>query len=253
MARKNRRNRRRRCGRFAFLYQVLCVVVIMIAILAALAVFFKADHIEVSGNKRYTEEEVIAASGVKKGANLYFLNKYDIAETINSKLSYVEGVRIHRELPDTLCIEITECQDHLVIKQGKKAWRVCHSGKIVDCVNLSQVSGKDTVITGLTLRKPEVGAPISVKEEEQLARTQLLELTSQLRSKKMLKDVQEIHLEDPKIITIRYLDRFNVEFLWDADFDYKLNFLLAVVDKLEDYERGTLKLTGDGEARFIME
>ena len=61
------------------------------------------------------------------------------------------------------------------------------------------------------------------------------------------------YLEDPELITIRYLDRFNAEFLWGADFDYKLDFLAAVVAKLENNERGTLKLTKDGEARFIME
>ena len=52
---------------------------------------------------------------------------------------------------------------------------------------------------------------------------------------------------------MRYLNRFDVEFLWGADFDYKLSFLQAVVQKMEDNERGTLKLTRDGEARFITE
>ena len=253
MARRNRHNRRRRRGRFAFLYQVLCLVVILSAVLAALTIFFKADHVKVAGAEHYTEAEVIEASGVKMGSNLYLINKYDVAENINQNLSYVESVRIHRELPDTLCIDIVECKDQVAIEQNGKAWKICTKGKIVDCLDPKKLEKDTTIVTGLQMRKPQLGRSIVVPEKEALARQQLLELLGQLREKKMLPDVQEIHLEDPNIITIRYLDRFNVEFLWEADFDYKLNFLRAVVDKLEDYEKGTLKLTGDGEARFIME
>ena len=42
-----------------------------------------------------------------------------------------------------------------------------------------------------------------------------------------------------------------MEIPWNADLDYKLNFLAAVVTKLEDYETGTLKMMTDGEARLI--
>ena len=69
----------------------------------------------------------------------------------------------------------------------------------------------------------------------------------------MLGDVQQIHLEDSACITFRYLDRLNVQIPWDADFDYKLRFLAKVVDKLEPYETGTLRMMADGEARLKSE
>ena len=42
-----------------------------------------------------------------------------------------------------------------------------------------------------------------------------------------------------------------MQFLWDADFDYKLDYLAAVVDKLEDNEKGTIDMTQEGKASFI--
>ena len=54
MARRSRRNRRRSRGRFAFLYRLLCFVLICAAIVGALVLFFKVDTISVSGNDRYT-------------------------------------------------------------------------------------------------------------------------------------------------------------------------------------------------------
>ena len=72
MAGRKKHNRRRRRGSFAPLYKVLCLVLIVGAIAAAMAVFFKAEKIEVSGNSRYTTRQVVDACGVEQGDNLFF-------------------------------------------------------------------------------------------------------------------------------------------------------------------------------------
>ena len=79
----------------------------------------------------------------------------------------------------------------------------------------------------------------------------LLTILTLLDDKGMLHHVQVIDLSDAARITIRYMDRFDVQFLWDADFDYKLDYLAAVVDKLEDNEKGTIDMTQEGKASFI--
>ena len=252
MARRNKRNRRRRRGSFSFLYKMLCFVVIVGAIAAAMAVFFKADHIEITGNSRYQTEEVLAASELNIEDNLFFLNKYAVAEKISAALPYVESVQINRRLPDALCIRVQECVCNVALQHEGKVWILCDSGKIVDAME-PEAAQNCTQVTGVTPKAPQVGAVLTADEQTQLALEQLMEMIRQLRAKGMLADVQEIHLEEASVITMRYLDRFDVEFLWGTDFDYKLSFLQAVVQKMEDYERGTLKLTRDGEVRFIAE
>ena len=247
-----KRRRRRRRGGLGFVYMLLCLALITGAIASALAVFFKADHITVEGNNRYDAQQVIDVSEVQYADNLFFMNKYDVAAKITKALPYVEAVRINRQLPDTLCIHIEECVCSVAIRQEGTAWILCSTGKIVDSVAAEESEGY-TVVTGLALREPTRGAVVQADETDEMIRQQLLTILQQLRAKGMLSQVQEIHLEDPELITIRYLDRFNAEFLWGADFDYKLDFLAAVAAKLENNERGTLKLTKDGEARFIME
>ena len=86
MARNRSTNRRRRRGRFSF----LCILLIAGAVVAALTVFFKVQSITVSGNARYTSEEVVAASGIEIEDNLFLLNKYSAAQAIFEKLPYVE-------------------------------------------------------------------------------------------------------------------------------------------------------------------
>lgn len=251
MARRRKRNRRRRRGGFAGLYKLLCFLLIIGAIVAALALFFKVETIRVTGNARYSTQTVAQASGMQQGDNLFLMNKYEVARRISAELPYVESVRITRTLPDALLIDIQECTCGAALVQDGTTWVLCSSGKIVDALEGDTAEGY-AVVTGLPVTAPQVGTVIAAAEEEnETACEQLKILLAQLRSKNMLGDVQEIHLENSEYITLRYLDRFDVEIPWDADFDYKLNFLTAVVEKLEDYETGTLKMMKDGEARLI--
>ncbi len=247
MGRRTRRKRRNNRGRFAVLYRLLAFVVICGAIVAALALFFKVEHFEVEGSTRYTQEEVVAASGLNMGDNLFLMDKYEVANRIRSALNYVETVRITRSLPSTLHIAITECRFTVAVEQNGELWLVSGNGKIVDTVTPGTES--HAMVTGLDLLDPQVGQ--NIRSENENACSVLLELLGLLRDKDMLGDVQAIHLEDAAQITMQYLDRFTVQLPWNADLDYKLNYLLAVVDRLEDNETGTINMMQDHKVNFV--
>ena len=99
-ARKDRnRRRRRRRGRFGFLYKLLSFLIIFAAILAGCVAFFRVNQVVVSGNSRYSAQEVIAASGVELGDNLFLVNRPQTAQSILRALPYVENaVPVHRFL-----------------------------------------------------------------------------------------------------------------------------------------------------------
>ena len=249
MARRKKNNRRRRRGSFAPLYKLFCFALIVGAMVTALAIFFKVEHVAVAGNDRYSAMEIISASGVRKDDNLYFMNKYDVAGRISEALPYVESVSIHRDLPDTLHVEVQECICGVALEQDGKTWVLCSSGKVVEAKE-GAADESYILVTGVTLTDLRVGSIAQADEANAPQYRTLLEILHQLRSKGMLEGVQAIHLEDSECITVRYLDRFDVQLPWDADFDYKFDFLAAVVAKLEDYETGTLRMMADGEARL---
>ena len=249
MARRRSYHRKRRQGRFSFLYKILIFVAICGAIAVALALFFKVDTITVTGNSRYTANQIIEASGIETGDNMFFLNKYHASERITAALPYVETVRSSRQLPDTLVVTVTECTAPAAVSQDGKLWLLSGDGKIVDA---KTGDGKQyAVVEGLTLLEPQVGADLQVPEEQQPSARLLLTLLGLLRDKNMLGDVQTIDLSDTASVVMRYLDRFDVTFRWDADFDYKLDYLLAVVERLEVNEKGAIDMTQEGKASFI--
>ena len=237
MARRRRRHRRK--GRFAFLYKLMTFLLICGALVAALALFFKVESIEITGTSRYSTDEVERASGVHVGDNLYLMDKNAVAT-----------VQISRRLPKTLCISVTECRGLAAIEQDGRLWLISEGGKLVDTAPADDAA-QYAVVTGLTLESPELGRHFTASADYERAGELLGTLLHELRSKDMLTDVSAIHLEDASAVTVRYLDRFDVEFFWDADFDYKLNYLAAVVQELEANEKGTILMTHEGEARFI--
>ena len=249
MARRNRYNRRRRQGRFSFLYKILVFVAICGAIAVALALFFKVDKVTVTGNSRYSADKIVEAAGIQTGDNMFFLNKYKASEQITTALPYVETVQIRRQLPDTLVVTVTECTAPAAVQQDGKLWLLSGDGKIVDS---KTGDGKQyAMVKGLSLLEPQVGSDIQVPDEEQSSAQLLLTLLGLLRDKDMLADVQSIDLSDSATVILRYLDRFDVTFRWDADFDYKLDYLLAVVERLEINEKGAIDMTQEGKASFI--
>ena len=249
MARRRSYQRKRRQGRFSFLYRILVFVAICGAIAVALALFFKVETITVAGNSRYTAKQIVEAGGMQVGDNMFFLNKYKASEKITASLPYVETVRISRQLPNTLVVTVTECTAPAAVAQDGKLWLLSGDGKIVD---EKTGDGKQyALVKGLSLLDPQVGTDIQVPEEEQSSAQLLLTLLGLLRDKNMLSDVQTIDLSDTASVVMGYLDRFDVTFRWDADFDYKLDYLLAVVERLEVNETGSIDMTQEGKASFI--
>lgn len=252
MARRTRRTRKRRRGSFALLYRLLAFVLICTAIALALTLFFRIRTISVSGNSRYTSEAIIEAAQVSEGDNLFLLNKYSAAERIRQKLPYIETVQFRRTLPDTLSIVVTECTSPAAITQGGKTYLLCDQGVIVDAVAPS-AAAKLPQVKGLTLSDPAVGQEARTDEAQALGLSQLLALLQALDQRNMAGDVQRIDMSEPSQITLRYLERFEVSLPRDADYGYKLDYLTAVVEKLEVNETGVINMLEDGKARFIPE
>ena len=250
MPRRRRNHKRRRRGRFSFLYKVLSVLLICGAIVGAMTFLFRVNEIEISGVSHYSEAEILTAAGVKQGDNLYLINKYDVADDIFAELPFVQSVQINRRLPDTLTIAVQECIPVGAVKQDGGTWLISSRGKILASVEAEEAMIYP-VIDGVTLLSPAVGTTIALGEEKKETELKMLELFLEMEEKNMLPQLRGVHMGDESVITMDYADRFTVKFAWDADFDYKLQNLQVVISKLEVNETGVIDLTRDGVANFI--
>ena len=246
MARRRKSNRRRR-GSFGFLYKLLSVLVICGAIVAALTLFFRVDTVVITGQQRYTEEEIREASGIAEGANLVLFNKYTAANNIVSALPYIEEISINRKLPDTLLIQVRECSIPLAVVQDGSAWLVSASGKIVDQQEAA-AAAEYAQIDGCELLAPSVGTRLALATEYTTQQSSLLSLLAALENRQELEHVDAIHLGDPTMQTMDYDGRFTIQLSYGADYDRKLRMLRQILDEsgaIQDNMTGTFDMRGD--------
>lgn len=246
---RGRTTRRRRRGRFSFLLKFLCFALILGAMIAALTMFFKTEMILVEGNRKYTEEQVIEASGLSIGDNLYLMNKYAHAQQIFSSLPYIESASISRKLPDTLIIEVHECSAAASIPAEGGAWLMSVDGKLLE--QTDALPENCVRVSGCTLEAPEISAEASVDAAYSYKLETLCTLLNAAEEKRMRENIRTVDLGDDTCLQLTYADRFTVKMPWDADIAYKLESLATVVDYLEINETGMINLMAEGKASFI--
>lgn len=252
MARRRRSKRRRRSGS-GFLYKLLSVLLICMAIILALTLFFRVDTIEINGELRYTEDQIRQAAGVKPGDNLYLLNKNDVAARIVEALPYIENVHPYRRLPNTLIIDVTECGRPMAVSQEDGVWLISPHGKVVGRGEASDAADYGS-ITGCTLLAPSIGTPIALATEYRTQQTSLIDLLTALEKAEMLEEVDSVHLDDLGCLSMDYGGRFTVRMAYSADYDWELQKLSKALSKdaIQSNMTGTFDLLSDSENVYFI-
>ena len=245
MARRHGRGRRGR--RFGVLYKLLTLVVVCAAAVLALTLFFKVESVEVTGNSRYSAQEIQDACGVQLGDNLYLLSKPDMVQRLHQRLPYIDEVRITRSLPNTLRVQVTEFTTVYAVEQEGTVWLLTSGGKIVET---AAERGDVPLIDGCELLAPSLSGDVSFALELQNRQESLFALLTALESAELTGDVRAIHLGDPTVLSMDYTESFTVEMPYGADYPRLLRYLTLVIEELETNLTGVIDLTRDGEPHF---
>nr|WP_317322870.1 FtsQ-type POTRA domain-containing protein [uncultured Flavonifractor sp.] len=254
-ARRNRRGRRRNRGRFGGLYKLLSILIIFAAILAGCIIFFRVNTMVVSGNARYTQEEVIAAAGVERGDNLFTLNKYQIADRILTQLPYVEDVSISRKLPDALIFEVAESAGVAWVESGGSYWLMNGRCKLLETGDAALVQGKPQLL-GLTPESPTVGNTLTVPPEGQDKLERLQAFLEAIQARLMTGSLSAfIDLSSDNEIRFGYGQNLTVIFPLNGDFDnatYELKRTLETMDERGIPRTGTLDLNYESKEVHLL-
>ncbi len=249
-ARRNKRKQRRR-GRFGFLYKVLSIAIILVAVIMGCAVFFRVDKIEVSGQSRYTAEQIIEAAEVEQGDNLFALDKFKTSKQILTRLPYIDGVSISRRLPDGLMISVTECAPAAAIEAEGAWWILNAGGKFLERTDINGATGL-AVITGLTPIAPMVGTKLEVSEEQAAKLGSLSKLFQALESRSMTAQTGSFDLTADNVILMGYTNRFTVKLpMSGTDFSREMKTIQAAVESLPESKSGILDFTLAGDPHLI--
>ena len=224
-------------------------LLICAALVLGMSVFFRVAKIEVVGNSIYTAEEVVEASGIGTGDNLFFINRFSAASRIFSKLPYVDKAKVTRALPNRVTITIQESSAMAYVQADGGYWVLDQNCKLLKSVTESELTGLARV-DGITPVEPKVGEVLNAGEADAPKVTYLAAILGQLLTRDVASKVTVIDLSDASNPGFTYDGRFTVRLGANENVEYKFGMLQSAVSQLTASDAGTIDLSIDKRAHF---
>ncbi|EWM55254.1 hypothetical protein RF007C_04675 [Ruminococcus flavefaciens 007c] len=246
--RQNSRKRIRRRKRMMNVYGLVVMLLVVTAVITISYTFlFNINEIRVSGESdMYSAEEIVFASGIKKGDNLLRLNIKGSEQKILDDLLYVETAKVERDFPSSLEITVTKCLPAFNVNYGTGTLLVSKKGKIL--ADNGFITDGLPIIYGLDPADKTPGKPVySENEHKNDAFTALI---SSLVAKND-NSVMSVDLSDEHAIIVNYKSGMIFKMGNWNDVEYKLALADEVMkDEKVMGKKGYLTMIGTNQCSF---
>lgn len=237
---KKKVKRRRKAKRVAFLI-ALATIIMSVGVVLVLSVFFKINTISIKGDRVYSDQQIIAKSGVEIGDNLFRVNEEKLGESLSKSLPYIHTITLERQLPDTLVITVKATREVAAFQFGTGFILVNADGKVLDR-NAAMLRDNVAVVTGAALKGAPEGERIIVGSEQET--DDFVALLKSIAGSG-IKNVTEINLTDTGEYELKYDGRITVKLGSIENIDIKLKRAVAALEKEDEiniYSEGVLDL-----------
>ena len=220
-ARRRKKNRRK----YTVYYILAAVMMLAIGAALSLTVFFNITVISVAGDTRYDSEDIIDASDVLIGDNLFRLVGSDVKDNIVSEFPYIEDVKIQRVLPEELVIKVTECEPAVTVEREDEYLLLSDKGRMLE--EISVLPEDSARIIGFAAESMQPGDWLSKDDNE---RFELLLQMLQIMEQYGLQDIAVMDMRDMLNLRLLYDGRMDIQLGSSADIEYKLRAVKSIID-----------------------
>lgn len=230
----------------------VCVILLVFAVLAVLSltVFFKIDTITITGNSKYTTQQIESVLPIEKNKNLFLSDTSSAKEELETALPYIYNAEIERKLPSTITVKITETDNIYAIKNKDKTYLLLDKDLKVLETSVTKKPKNAIDIKKATVTNPVAGSRAEFNDEQMSQ--DLLSLTESI-SKLDLSETTSIYSDDINNNFIVYDNRIVFKLGSCDDLENKLYSALAAVEKLNETNpqaEGEMTVTGDKQIYF---
>lgn len=236
---KRRRRKRRKLSKFS--YFLILLLIFLCAVAVCVAFFCKIDKIEVVGKTQYSSEEIVKASQIKKGSNLFLVKKDIASKNIETKLPYATDVKVSYKLLDKIQISLSPAKSEYVIKNKDNCTILDKDLKILELKADLKKADKLIVISGCQLKDSVEGEKISTEKKEQIENIKML--TDELKNQKIA-DITAINVGDGFELSVVFQNRITILLGTNYNLSDKLSHALEIVkNHLQEQDNGTLDVS----------
>ncbi|MCL1859866.1 MAG: FtsQ-type POTRA domain-containing protein [Oscillospiraceae bacterium] len=223
--------------------------------------FFKIKNINISENGKYSYEEILKASGISMGEELYGIDVKKAKTNIKEMLTYAESVNITRLPPSTVNIEIKTEQGFYGIILGGDYYIVSEKFRVIDKIKIisngvaeSDFESPEGVITLETdaIKKCYLGEKIEFSDEDIF--NFLKDIIAFFKNNKdnagSISEINNIDIINKFNVVMNYGDRFLVRFGLFENIESKILNTFEIINELPDYAEGIIDMTEEKTASF---
>ena len=232
------------------LYAPLALILIAAAAIVFLSLFFRVSIIQVKNDTVYTDEEIMAASGIEKGVNLLFINNFSAVSSIYATMPYVESVSLKRAMPNRIILEVTGSEAAACVSFGDDYWLINASGKLLEKID-ARAARSFIRVEGMEPLQPVAGEIMTVSEENTGKDVFLYELLGQFRLRNIVKKIDWVDLSDLNDPRFSYDGRYTVILSSTTDLSRRLYLIESAIAQLAEGDAGTLELEMAGESSKV--
>lgn len=164
--REIRRRKLKRKKNFRIAIVVAGFLLIISLIVSPIVIFaaFRVRSFTIEGNAPYTNEEVIAASGIQQGKSLVFADTDEASENIEKTLPYTDNVVITKKLPSGIIIRLESTEKAYAVALSNGTYAMLDKNlKVLEYA--PEVSEGITLIKGAVPVKSEIGEAVAFVNE----------------------------------------------------------------------------------------
>ena len=231
------------------LYGPLALVLLFLVVILVMSLFFRVSEIEVVNASDYTDQEIITASGIEKGVNLFFVDRFSAASKIFAELPYMDTVSIRRQLPKKIVIQAEGSAPAAWMLLDDEYWYLDRNGRALGVTTALKVEGYPEIRSLETITVIP-GEDIIVEGENVIRLSYIGELLNALTGEGMIDRVSWIDLKDPNNPSVYYDGRLTVYFGEMEDTAFKAALLRDVLTKLAPDDSGSLYYGGGSAWTF---
>ncbi len=241
-----KQQKRKKLKRTLF-YLVLIVAFCAIFFTLWFTVLFKVRNIEVEGNSRYTADEIIKASGITEGENIYGIDKADIENRLKNRLVYVDSVEIDRNLPSTVNIKLVEKRPVLYSNLYGDNYLVTDDLSVIERNN-------DTATDGLILLEAGDVKRCFAGETLEYCDSRMADcvktMYTVLENYGLADEITSFTMKNRFDISVCYDNRIDIYFGTMDNIDVKVRFFVGILEHLYADDKGKLDISNIKEASF---
>lgn len=228
--------RKRKIKRFFTAFSIFLVIAI-ISVMLSLTVFFKTEKIIVTGETRYSQEDIINLSGIVTGENIFLCDKAAASKKIVDALPFVAQANVGFVIPNAITIEIVEDVPSYAIGYSDGYYIIGENGRILE--KTAENYDNLPIVQGTEITTNIIGEYADFTDEN--ITSILNELVKVLDAYKF-ENVTVIDISDTANIMFVYDNRITVVIGLPEDISYKVKTAQTIInEKLDPNNTGLIK------------